>query len=245
MHPTFNTAAMSLATNKPVPAYAQIKDYVRKQIESGAWAMGSMIPSEHDLLKQFGVSRMTVHRALRELTADQVLYRIQGAGTFVTAQKYQSTLIEIKSIAEEIKDRGDTHSSEVLILERTTNSKALEALGLPLNVEAYHSRIVHFENGIPIQLEDRYVNPHLYPRYLEQDFRLITPNEYMTREAPLQKVEYQITARMPDATARHRLQMDIGDPCLVLHRRTWAHDQVATDVTLWHPGSRFQFTGSF
>lgn len=236
---------MSQTATKPVPAYVQIKDYVRRQIESGTWPMGSLIPSEHDLVKQFGVSRMTVHRALRELTADQVLNRVQGAGTFVTGQKYQSTLIEIKSIAEEIKGRGDEHSSEVLILERTTDAKALAALELPDDAYAFHSRIVHFENGVPIQLEDRYVNPRLYPHYLEQDFRIITPNEYMTREAALQRAEYVITARLPDAVARHRLQMDIGDPCLVLHRRTWAHEQVATDVTLWHPGSRFQFSGRY
>ncbi|MBI3144068.1 MAG: histidine utilization repressor [Pseudogulbenkiania sp.] len=236
---------MSLTASKPVPAYVQIKDYVRRQIESGTWPMGSLIPSEHELVKQFGVSRMTVHRALRELTADQVLNRVQGAGTFVTGQKYQSTLIEIKSIAEEIKGRGDRHSSEVLILERTSDAKALAALELPADAYAFHSRIVHFENGVPIQLEDRFVNPRLYPHYLEQDFRTITPNEYMTREAALQRAEYVITARLPDAIARHRLQMDIGDPCLVLHRRTWAHDQVATDVTLWHPGSRFQFSGRF
>ncbi|SCK14598.1 histidine utilization repressor [Vogesella sp. LIG4] len=234
MHPT---------NNKPVHAYAQIKNYVRKQIESGVWPNGSLIPSEHDLVKQFSVSRMTVHRALRELTAEQVLTRIQGAGTFVSAQKYQSTLIEIKSIAEEIKNRGDVHSSEVLILECTDDSKALAALGLPAG-PAFHSRIVHYENEVPIQLEDRYVNPKLYPHYLEQNFTLITPNEYMTREAPLQRAEYVITATMPDATVRHRLRMDIGTPCLVLHRRTWAHNQVATDVTLWHPGTRYQFSGS-
>jgi GntR family histidine utilization transcriptional repressor len=234
---------MSAANSKPVPAYAQIKDYVRQQIESGAWTHGSLIPSEHELVKQFGVSRMTVHRALRELTSEQVLTRIQGAGTFVSAQKYQSTLIEIKSIADEIKSRGDTHSSEVLVLEATDDAKALEALGLQSG-PAFHSRIVHFENGVPIQLEDRYVNPELYPHYLEQDFTRTTPNEYMTREAPLQRAEYVITATMPDATARHRLRMDIGDPCLVLHRRTWAHGLVASDVTLWHPGSRYQFSGS-
>lgn len=236
---------MSSTATKPVPAYVQIKDYVRRQIESGAWPMDSLIPSEHELVKQFGVSRMTVHRALRELTAEQVLNRVQGAGTFVTGQKYQSTLIEIKSIAEEIKGRGDEHSSEVLILERTSDAKALAALELPADDYAFHSRIVHFENGVPIQLEDRFVNPRLYPNYLEQDFRTITPNEYMTREAALQRAEYVITARLPDAVARHRLQMDIGDPCLVLHRRTWALEQVATDVTLWHPGSRFQFSGRY
>ncbi|WP_028534803.1 histidine utilization repressor [Paludibacterium yongneupense] len=235
---------MSQTPSKPVPAYVQIKDYVRNQIESGIWTSGSLIPSEHELVKQFGVSRMTVHRALRELTVDQVLNRVQGAGTFVTSHKYQSTLIAIKSISDEIAGRGGRHRCEILILETTVEPRALQVLGLPADDHAYHSRLVHFENDVPIQLEDRFVNPHLYPHYLEQDFHTITPNVYMTREAPLQRAEYVITARMPDATARHRLHMDIGEPCLVLQRKTWAHAQVATEVTLWHPASRYRFEGS-
>ncbi len=230
---------------RPAPAYARIKDYVRRQIESGAWPAGSVIPSEHDLVKQFGVSRMTVHRALRELTADQLLHRVQGAGTFVNARKYQSTLIEIRSIAHEIESRGHVHTSQVLLLARTTDAAALATLGLAASEYAYHSCIVHAENGEPIQVEDRYVNPHLYPRYLEQDFAHLTPSDYMTREAPLQRAEYVITARLPEADIRQHLRMPAGDPCLVLQRRTWAHEQVATDVTLWHPGARFQFSGAF
>lgn len=230
-------------TNKPAPAYQQIKDYVQRQIEDGVWRHGEMIPSENDLLKEFGVSRMTVHRALRELAAEQVLARVRGAGTFVTTQKFQSTLVEIKSIADEIKGRGDAHSSEVLTLEVSHDGEALTSLALPQDGQVFHSRIVHFENGVPVQLEDRYVNPALFPSYLEQDFRHITPNEYMTREAPLQKAEYRITARMPTAAARRALLMEIGEPCLVLYRRTWARSQVATSVMLWHPGSRYQFTG--
>ncbi|WP_188697974.1 histidine utilization repressor [Silvimonas amylolytica] len=234
-----------MPVQRPAPAYARIKDYVRRQIETGTWPAGSVIPSEHDLVRQFGVSRMTVHRALRELTADHVLHRVQGAGTFVNPKRYQSTLIEIRSIAAEIESRGDIHTSQVLLLERTTDVTALTALGLAATDYAYHSCMVHFENNEPIQVEDRYVNPHLYPRYLEQDFEHLTPSDYMTREAPLQRAEYVITARLPDAVIRQHLRMPAGDPCLVLQRRTWAHEQIATDVTLWHPGARFQFSGSF
>lgn len=228
-----------------LPAYLQIKNHVLQHIANGTWAVGEAIPSEHDLVKQFGVSRMTVNRAMRELMAEQVVSRVKGAGTFVTAKRYHSTLVEIRSIADEIKDRGDEHSSQVLLLESTTNIQAMLALDLPSGSQAFHSRIVHYENGLPIQLEDRYVNPKLYPQYLVQDFTRMTPNEYMTREAPLQRAEYTISARMPEAPVRQSLRMDSNDPCLVLQRRTWAYEQIATQVTLWHPGSRYQFAGGF
>lgn len=234
--------------NKATPAYEQIKRYVLQRIADGSWKHGDLIPSETELVKQFGVARMTVSRALRELTADRVLTRIQGAGTFVALQKYESTLVEIRNIADEIRARGHRHSARVLTLETSADAAALEALRLPpasAGGTAFHSRIVHSEEDVPIQFEDRYVNPKLFPAYLEQDFTTETPNHYMVRIAPIQHAEYRIVAQKPDAAVRRHLLMDIGEPCLVLWRRTWVGSDIATSVTLWHPASRFQFSGGF
>jgi DNA-binding transcriptional regulator YhcF (GntR family) len=82
-------ALEQLATDN-TPIFQRIKDYLLAQIAAGQWKEGDVIPSEQALVKQFGVSRMTVNRAVRELTAEQVLTRRQGSGTFVAAQKYQA-----------------------------------------------------------------------------------------------------------------------------------------------------------
>ena len=100
-----------------LPAYQAIKDHILARIDSGEWGEGSLIPSENELARQFNVARMTVNRALRELTDAQVLTRTKGAGTYVAPPKYQSTLVEIRSIAEEIRARGHRHSAVVLTLE--------------------------------------------------------------------------------------------------------------------------------
>jgi GntR family histidine utilization transcriptional repressor len=81
------------------PIFQRIKDYLVGEIASGRWKEGDLVPSEQALVRQFGVSRMTVNRAVRELTAEQVLTRRQGAGTFVAPQKYQASLVEIRNIA--------------------------------------------------------------------------------------------------------------------------------------------------
>ena len=229
---------------KTPPAYEQIKRYVIRQIEAGTWRDGDMIPSESELVKQFGVARMTVTRALRELTGERVLSRVQGAGTFVAARKYESTLVEIGSIADEIAARGHRYHAGVLSLDESHEKAALEALGLAQG-PAFHSRIVHFEENEPIQFEDRYVNPAVFPDYLKQDFTQQTPNQYMVRIAPIQRAEYRIYAQQGDAPLRRLLKMEIGEPCLLLWRRTWVGTQVATSVTLSHPANRFQFSGSF
>ena len=229
-----------------VPVYQRIKDYLLEQIHAGQWKEGDAIPSEQELSKQFGVSRMTVNRAVRELTAEQVLTRVQGSGTYVAQAKYQSTLVEIKSIAEEVHARGHRHRSELHLLER---AKASELMAMPFAMKAgaplFHSVIVHFENDVPIQVEDRWVNPSVAPDYMQQDFSAITPNEYLMAVAPLQGVNYSIEALSPPRDIAEMLQIQQKDPCLVLKRRTLSKGQAASVVTMWHPGSRYQFAGSF
>ncbi|MGH8808022.1 MAG: histidine utilization repressor [Noviherbaspirillum sp.] len=229
-----------------VPAFQHIKNYLLGEIQAGHWREGEAIPSEQALAKQFGVSRMTVNRAVRELTDEQILSRVQGSGTYVAQHKYQATLVEIRSIAVEVRARGHAHRSELHLLER---GKASEHMALPFGVKSgqplFHSIIVHFENDIPIQVEDRWVNPEVAPDYMQQDFSAITPNEYLMAVAPLQGVTYSIEALSPPREIAEMLHISSREPCLVLKRRTLSKGQTASVVTMWHPGSRYQFAGSF
>lgn len=229
-----------------LPAYQAIKDHILARIDSGEWGEGCVIPSENELARQFNVARMTVNRALRELTDAQVLTRTKGAGTYVAPPKYQSTLVEIRSIAEESRARGHQHSAVVLTLEsiQATATLAVE-MQLPVGSAVFHSCLLHLENDQPVQYEERWVNPALAPDYLEQDFAQITPNEYLVRVAPLQRVEYRIEATLPSAAICQDLAMARGEPALLLHRRTWSLGTIAAVANLWHPGNRYQFTGHF
>lgn len=110
----------------PTPAFQRIKEDILSRIRSGEWQEGEMIPGETTLAQTFDVSRMTVNRALRELTADQILTRVQGSGTFVAQQKYQATLVAIRNIAEEVAARGHRHRAE-----RTSSSACAPPRGWP------------------------------------------------------------------------------------------------------------------
>jgi len=229
-----------------VPAYRHIKDYLLAQVHAGTWQEGDAIPSEQELAREFGVSRMTVNRAVRELTDEQVLLRIQGSGTYVAQQKYQSTLVEIKSIADEVRARGHQHRSELHLLERRKVGEGMaRAFELKAGAPLFHSLIVHFENETPIQVEDRWVNPQAAPDYMQQDFSVVTPNEYLMRAAPLQGVQYSIEALPAPADIAEHLSIAPDSPCLVLHRRTLSMGRVASVATMWHPGACYRFAGSF
>ena len=227
------------------PIFQRIKDYLLAEIGAGRWKEGDAIPSEQALVQQFGVARMTVNRAVRELTAEQVLTRRQGSGTYVAQQKYQATLLEIKSIADEVRARGHVHRSSLRLLECGAASELLaRQFALAPAQPLFHSLIVHFESEVPIQVEDRWVNPACAPAYMEQDFSVITPNEYLMAAAPLQGASYSIEALAPPRAIAAMLAIDTRQPCLVLRRQTRSDGMVASVATMWHPGLRYQFAGS-
>lgn len=149
-------------------------------------------------MAQFGFSRMTINRALRELTDEGLLVRLQGVGTFVAEPKGQSALFEIRSIADEIAARNHQHHCEVLVLEETQASaeQAIE-LNVTEGTRIFHSVMVHYENDIPVQIEDRCVNAERIPDYLSQDYTQTTPHAYLSLVAPLTEGEHIVKPCAP------------------------------------------------
>jgi GntR family histidine utilization transcriptional repressor len=239
-------AITNSTTKDGQPAYQQIKNYVLDKIQNGTWKEGDLIPTELALCETFKVSRMTVNRALRELTADQLLVRYKGSGTYVAQPKFQSTLIEIRSIAQDIRERGHRHGSKVLLLDSVRASE-LQARRYRIapGARLFHSVIVHYENETAIQMEDRLVDAQAAPGYLEQDWTAQTPNEYLMRVAPLPTGQYTIEVQLPNREVATALDIPISQPCLVMDRVTFSNDAFTSNATMWHPGNRYKFTGRY
>jgi len=236
------SAKLQLRDSKSgTPLYQQVKDAVIARIISGRWPEGTRLPSENELSATLDLSRMTIHRALRELTSEGWIERMQGVGTFVAEAKPQSAVLEIRSIAEEIEARGHSHGAKVIHL-RKVRASALQGglLGVKTGATLYHSLIVHSENGVPVQLEDRYVRPAAAPAYLRQDYTALTPYSYLTKAAPLTSAEHVIIAVQPTRREADLLGIKSTDPCLLLRRRTWSRKQPVSWVRLLHPGDRYR-----
>lgn len=235
-----------LPTPSPAtPRYQQIKAFILSRVASGEWGAEDRVPSEHELVRLTGVSRVTVNRALRELADAGLLVRVQGVGTFVAGAKPQSNLLELRDIAEEIGERGGTHGAEVLSLGRLRADAAMAAaFGLPERAELFEVRLVHREDGVAVQFEERLVNPVIAPRFLEQDFTRITPYRYLTSCAPPERVEHVVEATRPAPDIAAALDIPPDEPCLLVHRRTWSWRVVATRAFLTHPGTRYRLGGA-
>ena len=232
--------------NDLLPRYQQVKEYILSRIEGGELQPEMKIESENRLVDLLGVSRMTVNRALRELTAEGRLTRVQGVGTFVASQKPQSALLEVRSIAREICERGGVYSCDVrLLAEEKLKPSLARSMKLQPYSSVYHSIIVHMDSRVAIQLADRYVNPAIAPDYLQQDLTKISPNEYLLSLAPISEVEHVVEAVIPDSWIRELLHINEVEPCLVLHRKTWVGREVATQSSFYYPGSRYAIGGRF
>ncbi|TCP42071.1 GntR family transcriptional regulator [Tamaricihabitans halophyticus] len=229
-----------------VPAYRRLKDVITEQIGTGRWPEGDLLPPENQLVRSLGLSRMTINRALRELSTEGLLVRVAGVGTFVAERKSSSALYEVHNIADEVTRRGHRHRTEVILLREEPADPRLHRLfGIQEGYPVFHSRIVHFENDVAIQLEDRHVNPELARDYLEQDFTAYTPNNYLSQIAPLGKGEHVVEAVRATAADCAQLGIEETEPCLLIHRRTWSADRLVSAARLLHPGSRYRLEGTF
>ena len=243
--PVVSTLVVPLG-DSPAPLYARVKQMIAQQIHSGRWLPHQRVPSESELVTQLGFSRMTINRALRELTAEGLLVRMQGVGTFVAVPKTQSALFEVHNIADEIAARGHVHRCQVVLLgEAAAGSVRAADLELAEGQPVFHSLIVHYENDIAVQIEDRYVNPSVAPDYLKQDFAVQTPYAYLSQVAPLTEGEHVVEAILAEPEECRWLQIEPGEPCLLIRRRTWSGRQPVTAARLIHPGSRHSLEGRF
>lgn len=225
----------------PEPIYRQIKRIIERRINSGEWSAGQKLPSENDLVAALDVSRMTINRALRELTQAGLVRRVHGLGSFVAEMPRHASLIELQDIALEIEQDGKRHDSKVLQLETVAVSSAIAArMELADTSRIYHLRAVHYQDDLPIQLESRYVNPTLMPAFIDQDFSAQTATAYLLEQFKPDEMEHHVSAILPDPDTQALLSMSKHQPCLQLTRRTWKNAQVVTYVTLTYPGDRYE-----
>lgn len=242
MMPAENVKSLTLTlpVNVNLPLYQQIKNAITQKIKNGDWQPGQMIPSENQLVTALGASRMTINRSLRELTAEGLLKRVHGVGTFVAEPPRHASLIELRSIADEVLSQGKRHRAEVLSLHSLkAKGELLGKMAVAKGELLFHVVVVHYQDNVPIQLEDRYVNAVKAPNFIDMDFTKITTTAYLTGLIRPNDMEHIVQAVMPDSFIATHLAIPMNEPCLKLQRRTWENGETVTAVNMIYPSSRY------
>lgn len=223
----------------PVPPYKKIKQDVTRMITSGQLVSGQRVPSDNELAASFQVSRLTAHRALRELAQEGLVQRVHGVGTFVAAPRETSAATRIYNIADEVRSTGKSFRSVVGYLGSVPVSAVIAAeMGIHEGERLFYSSVIYSSEGVPAQLEDRYVMPDFAPDYLGQDFTAASTTDYLQSIAPADEAEQVIEAIVPDAKTRRLLEVTNREACLLVIRKTWVARRITTYTRFVHPGSR-------
>ena len=240
------SSVMPDAGDASAPAYRRVKDHVLGHILAGHWQVGDRIPSEHDLKDQFGVSRMTVHRAIRELTDEGYVSRTVGAGTFVADTRAIGSSISIRDIADEAHAAGRRVRIHLVSRSRSRAGTGIAgrlrvAPGAPL----FCATLVSWIDNVPIQLEERWVNASLAPDFDSLDLERDRADVELMRLAPKAFMAHEVAAVVPKGRERTLLALSPGEACLRLTSTLTLGDEVLSLADRYLPGSRFALPGRF
>ena len=223
------------------PIFKQIKSFVKQNIINQHYTLNDKIPTEDEIAKQFKTTRQTVNKALGQLVIEGFIKRFPRSGSFVCYQKPQTSILELRSIVSEVKSRGNQYSNQVITLEEIKADKSVAvSMGLVTDQKIFFSQIIHKENDVPIRFDRRFINPLCCPRYIEQDFSKISPNEYLQKHCPAQRVENIIEAITNTPEILTFLDIQEHEPCLLISRLVFFKDQVASYSKLYYPSSRYK-----
>lgn len=237
------TPPKALSRRDGIPLYEQVKRRVSADISRGAWKTGEKLPSENEIAAALSVSRLTAHRALRELAAEGAIRRVHGVGSFVASSAAPFSIVRVHDIAEVIRARGDELSVTALETGEVRAGPELgRSFGVPSLATLFRSVVVYRANGVPLQIETRHVSPAFAPDYLKQDFREISTADYLRSVATPTRASNVIEATSPTPEEARLLEIDPLEPCLTVLRSTWVNDRMTTVTLLIHPGSRYRIS---
>jgi GntR family transcriptional regulator len=155
-----------------VPFYHQLKQAIAAAIEAGELKPGDKLPSEFSLAEKLGISRLVVHRALRELVGEGALERKRAVGTFVAQPARREFLVEgsLFSLSEALA-KSELESSNRILTQETVPApeEVRQALRLPEAARVVHLLSLRSVRKLPFALEDMYFSAQRYPAMATRD----------------------------------------------------------------------------
>lgn len=152
---------------EPATKYSRVMNSIRSKIISGAYPIGSKLPSEVKMQEEYGVSRVTIRLAVDGLVKDGLVERIQGTGSYVRKPKRLSRLVRensVESFSEVAKENGFESHTKVIIVDKVPATDFLKKVLHTESDEVLHTERLRYLEDDPIFLENNY---YPLPRFLD------------------------------------------------------------------------------
>jgi GntR family transcriptional regulator len=211
------------STARPATLHSRIREELRARIFSGAWQPHDRVPSESELMAQYGVSRVTVRQALGDLEKERLIFKIAGKGSFVAEPKPFQELGRLQGFAEAMGTHGhEIYNKLVHVVQIEATPKVAERLGLAPHTTVTKLQRVRYLDRRPVSLDVTWVPSHIGDRLAREDLATrdifaIIENDYGT---PLGHADLAIDATLADARLASLLEVPNGAPVLRVERLT-------------------------
>lgn len=213
--------------------FREVAAEIMRRITTGPWGPGTLLPGEVELAEEFGCSRTTVNRAMREVTDLGLVERRRKSGTRVRLSPLREVRFEMPQVRAEIERAGGRYRYALIERQALLMPEWLRSrMGLPLAAQAVHVICVHHASGEPFQMENRWINAAALPEALDQDFTTVSPSEWLIATVPFSQVEASFQATRAGLLEVTHLGFEIGEPVFVAERNTWWQDAPITHVRL-------------
>ncbi|GAA1476718.1 GntR family transcriptional regulator [Nocardioides aestuarii] len=210
-------------TGTGVPKHVQVREYVRGLLRDAE--PGTAAPSERELVHQFHVARMTVRQAMDALVGEGLLERIPGRGTFVAQPRRD--VGRLLSYSEEMAARGLLAESQTLLARREQAGPGVaRALGVTPGDAVIHWKRLRRADGLPMCLEDAYLNEVLLPGFLQSGMPTSLYDALDSRGLRPTWAEDSIAADIAGQQEAELLEVAQGSPVLRQSRRAIAEEKV-------------------
>jgi GntR family histidine utilization transcriptional repressor len=225
--------------------YDRIRQDIEQNVMSGAWPPGHRIPYEHELMKQYDCSRMTINRALGTLVERGLIERRKRAGSFVSVPRLHRAAFDLPDLRAQVIGQGQTYG--FALLERTIRKASAsdrEHLAITQG-DVLHLTCVHTADGTPCAYEDRIIALEQVPEARTAPFDREPPGSWLLAHVPWSDARHRIGAIDADAELARLLAIPKGAACLALERWTWRIAEKITYVRMIHPGHLFSIEAHF
>ncbi|MBT3909802.1 MAG: GntR family transcriptional regulator [Rhodospirillaceae bacterium] len=227
------------------PLYQQIYLMIRHQILSGEYPNRTMLPSEHETAKLFGVSRITAKRALNEVAAAGLCVRRRGQGSRVTYTQSGAPLkSDIQGLMDHLADAGLEMEGHVLEFEYIeADGRIAEIMNINKKAEVQRSVRTRRIEGKPLSYLTTYVPAELGRLYERDQLTNQAPLTLLENAGvPIAGAEQTITATLAEAVTAEALEVKQGAPLLRIRRVVFDHrDRVVEFIVGLYRPDQYQY----
>jgi len=215
-----------------MPLHLQIRDIIRHEaLHDGLVDETGKMPTEHELVKRFGVSRVTVRSALQSLVEEGLLVRERGRGTFLKTNHAERWVGQLMGFTETIEEAGFAPGAR--IISQGMTNRLPEQVKASLNQRAaWALKRLRLADGKPIAIEHAYFPPEIGLELETRDLTSIAMYKVLEEELgiPLNEAKQMISAVNASEEEAEQLGVAVNDALLHIERVTYSREMQPVEV---------------